>query len=774
MRLLSRGAATIAALSLAPLLAVVPADAATFPTPGPTWTRTLPGAPVYESSPALADLGATGSLDIVVGAWDGKVYALHPDGSTVAGWPQATTNQINSSPTAADVDGDGRPEIFVGSGTAQQASGALYSFSADGTLRWRDGAPEPDYPGGAAIHASPALSDLDTDGDLDVAVGALGVWSAREVDTEGRARPAFPYLWGDTVFASPAVADVDRNGTLETIWAGDSSPGPVWHQGGAVRALNANGSVRWEHRTDDIVRSSPSVGDIDGDGRLEVVFGGGDYWGGADSVKVWALDADTGAVKWWRETDGVPLGSPALADLDGDGDLDVAVGTWVSHHDRGDGGSVYAFDGHDGHDLGGYPVASGGGGVQGSIVTVDIDGNGAQDLVVTTGPFITILDGRTAEVKMRLGVNLGVGWGNSVAIADIDGNGRLDVVGAGPTAKGDGMVVRWELPATARLGSLGWHQFRKDSRRTGSWSSGIADAGTLGFQRRSGNDRFATAAQASAGTGSGVGTVYVATGENFADALGAGAVAAKDGTSLLLVQPDVLPAATATRLLELRPRQIVVLGAAGAVSDAVLAQLDALAPAVRVAGADRAETAAALSARSFPSGVAAAYLVTGGDFPDGLAASVAAGRAKAPVLLAMGGQLSRATVAELQRLRPASIVVVGGTNALPASTEVQLRGLTSGAVTRVAGSDRYSTAAAVSGLGFGAASTAYVATGRNFPDALTGGAAAAQAGAPLLLVPGSCLPATTRAELDRLGVTRLVLLGGTLAVPSSVASLNPC
>jgi hypothetical protein len=68
----------------------------------------------------------------------------------------------------------------------------------------------------------------------------------------------------------------------------------------------------------------------------------------------------------------------------------------------------------------------------------------------------------------------------------------------------------------------------------------------------------------------------------------------------------------------------------------------------------------------------------------------------------------------------------------------------------------------------------YVATGSNFPDALAGGPVAGAAGSPLLLVPGRCLPASVRAELDRLAATKLVLVGGEGAVSASVASLLPC
>ena len=91
-------------------------------------------------------------------------------------------------------------------------------------------------------------------------------------------------------------------------------------------------------------------------------------------------------------------------------------------------------------------------------------------------------------------------------------------------------------------------------------------------------------------------------------------------------------------------------------------------------------------------------------------------------------------------------------------------------VTRVSGSDRYATAAAISaGWGPGVP-VVYIATGLNFPDALAGAAAAGTLGAPLLLVTGTTVPAATAAELARLKPGRIVILGGPGAVSDSVAA----
>src|SRR5687767_1692927 len=192
---------------------------------------------------------------------------------------------------------------------------------------------------------------------------------------------------------------------------------------------------------------------------------------------------------------------------------------------------------------------------------------------------------------------------------------------------------------------------------------------------------------------------------------------------------------------------------------------------LRLSGADRFATAAAVSAASFSPGVPVAYVATGSNFPDALAAGAAAAERGGPVLLVTGSAIPASTAAELQRLQPGTIKLIGGAGVVSDGVLNALRGYaTSGVAERVAGANRYATAAAVSANTFGpGVDTVYVATGRNFPDALAGVAAAGLSGAPILLASPTGVPAETAAELTRLQPGRVVVLGGTGVIPDVVA-----
>jgi len=300
-----------------------------------------------------------------------------------------------------------------------------------------------------------------------------------------------------------------------------------------------------------------------------------------------------------------------------------------------------------------------------------------------------------------------------------------------------------------------------------------APASTARVERQYGNNRYETAAAASEDAfAPGVPVVYVATGANFPDALAAGAAAGFQGGPVVLVERNYLPALAITELERLDPNRIVIVGGTSVISDYVaglVGRFHTGGGTTRVAGADRYATASAIS-NAFSPDVPAVYVAAGRNWPDALAAVPHAARAGAPVLLTLPNELPQATRDALTRLRPAQVIVLGGTVAISASVASALDAYDAGGgVLRLAGADRYATAAAIARHHHPAgAPMAYVATGENFPDALAAGAPAAIRGAPTLLVRAGSVPGSSATELQRLNPARIIVLGGPRVIGQAV------
>ena len=307
-----------------------------------------------------------------------------------------------------------------------------------------------------------------------------------------------------------------------------------------------------------------------------------------------------------------------------------------------------------------------------------------------------------------------------------------------------------------------------------------AGAAGLVVTRVAGADRYATAA-AIAGTGW-VGqlpansTLLLATGAAFPDAVAGSAAAGHLGVPLLLTAGGSLSSAAAAEITRLKPARVALLGGTTALSANVATQVGALVPNVlRWQGADRFATAVAVSQQTYPSGATTVYLATGMAFPDALAGAALAGLAGGPLLLTTGTTLPQATAAEITRLHPSSIVVLGGTAAVSAQVATAA-GTAAGGVTpsRLQGADRYQTADAIAAVlvhlngGTSATHGVLIATGQAFPDALAGGAFAAKTNRPLLLVPQTYITPQTWQTVQDLGAASAIVLGGTTVVSAGL------
>jgi putative cell wall-binding protein len=295
-------------------------------------------------------------------------------------------------------------------------------------------------------------------------------------------------------------------------------------------------------------------------------------------------------------------------------------------------------------------------------------------------------------------------------------------------------------------------------------------------ERIASDDRYSTSVAASQkafpDAAAGAPVAYIASGAAFPDALSAGAAAAKLHGPLLLTPPTVLDKRVAAELVRLHPARIVVVGGPAALSENVVAGLKALpitTAVTRISGADRFAVSRAVVADAFGTSIPDVYLVTGNAFPDALAAAAAGASAGRPVLLTNGwlGAPDSATAAALRSWNTTHVTIVGGTAGVSAGIErgVARAGI---AVSRVAGSDRFATAAALART-LPSTRTAYLANGLRFPDALTTAVLENSRQAPLLLTMGGCTPAATETAMVETGVTQLMLIGGQAAQQDNVA-----
>ncbi len=456
-----------------------------------TWSTSLPdaGNAVALSSPNVANLD--GRPAVVVGDLAGKVYAYHlDDGTGVAGWPYNAGAPIQSSPSVAPISPGGTDSVFVASGDAGNPTvGGYQAITNTGGDQWFVQETNPGGPGGDPTPHSGVAASLTVGnyaGGYGVEAGSLGQNTYALGAGNGAMLGGFPWFQGDSVFSTAAVADLYADDNNEIISGGDSSAGLAYGQtysnGGHIRILSsagnagtgnpAGGLICQFNTNQNIDRSSPAVGQFLPGGAVGIVDGDGSYYGGAsDSNKVFAINTGCG-LAWSDQLNGVTADSPALADVQGNGQLDVVEGTTFGPANA-PMGTIFALNGTNGAAIW---TASTTGGVIGSPVTADLTGGGYQDVIVPTTAGIDIFDGKSgAEVAV---LDEGYGFQSSPLVTD-DPDGHIGITAAGYYGSNDtGYIAHWEIDNTnASGGSVNeagaWPQFHHDPQLTG-------DAGTPG------------------------------------------------------------------------------------------------------------------------------------------------------------------------------------------------------------------------------------------------------------------------------------------------------
>jgi putative cell wall-binding protein len=219
----------------------------------------------------------------------------------------------------------------------------------------------------------------------------------------------------------------------------------------------------------------------------------------------------------------------------------------------------------------------------------------------------------------------------------------------------------------------------------------------------------------------------------------------------------------------LKPKRIVIVGSTAAVSAAAARELSRFGIIERVAGVKLFETAARLAIRFFDSSTKEAFLVNGDSFPDPLAAGAVSSYTAQPVLPTSASALLVATSAVLRTLSVSMVTIVGGERGVSASVFGQTDAVVP-QVRRIAGHDRYGTAARLTDTLTAAVRNILLATGTNFPDALGAAAVAARLDATLILTAPTSAPRAATDYLGRRTPTEITLPGGYNAVARNAES----
>ena len=465
------------ALAAASTLIAPPAPAGAAVAQSQRWVRNAAGGWFSWSSPVIGDVNSDGSNDVVVGGQDGKVYAWDANGNPVPGWPAVAMAAVASSPAVGDVDGDGRNEVVVGVGSLDVANqqGGVMIFNGDGRARCSfKPSPKPDLRSTAVFNA-PAIGDVDGDGRKDVVFGSFNhMITVVGSDCVEKAR------WDntDSVWSAPALHDIDHDGAQEIFIGGDATASPVGlpHSGGYYRSLALRGGKlvqRWVRLSAETFQNAGAIGDINGDGRLEVVTGtGADYCRNTDptparcqeSRKIWAFHLDDGSdVPGWPKLASYTtfLSAPALGDIDGDGRTDVVVGS-TDYKANPVRGALDAFLGNgrtahrDYHDE-----------VVAAPVIADVTGKAPSEVIISTTSKTEILNGSLGLVETNLAMNRsGLAHKSAAAVGEL-GPGRWALVSAGfdPADGNRGYAYAYNIPTPT---ATPWPQYRKNASRFGA------------------------------------------------------------------------------------------------------------------------------------------------------------------------------------------------------------------------------------------------------------------------------------------------------------------
>lgn len=284
-------------------------------------------------------------------------------------------------------------------------------------------------------------------------------------------------------------------------------------------------------------------------------------------------------------------------------------------------------------------------------------------------------------------------------------------------------------------------------------------------ERIAGTDRYLTSIEISKFGWQGTcETAIIATGENFPDALSAAPLARKYNAPILLTYADTLKPELYSEINRLKVSKVFIIGGIGVVSKPIEDQLTSKGiKCTRLAGEDRYGTSAAVAKMLDPNN--RAIVTTGENFPDALSIAPYAASNGIPILLTDPNELPDKIAECIKERGVSSTYVIGGIGAVSKQVMASLP-----KPERIEGEDRYATNLAIlkmfdSQFDF---SKIYLATGNNFPDALSGSALASLTKSPIVLTDANPLPKTREyMDLNSSKLKEAYVIGGDGVIEDS-------